>query len=108
MRLVNLTPHPVNLPGLTVAPAGQVARCAETTEPRGSVEVDGHTVQTVAKRFGAVEGLPAPEAGVLFVVSALAAQAAWAAGRRDVVVPGEPTRDAEGRVTGAKALLVAP
>lgn len=115
MKLVNLTPHALNLhhpsvPGsvLMVPPSGTVARCREVVQPRGTIEVDGYTVTLVAKTFGQIENLPDPEDGVIYVTSALAAQAAWAIGRRDVVCPGDPVRDSDGRVVGATSLCVAP
>ncbi len=108
MRLVNCTPHAVVINGLTILPSGAVARCREIAEPRGMVDVGGVEVPLVSKRFGEVEGLPEPEDGTLFIVSALAAQAAWAAGRRDVVCVGDAVRDSDGRVIGAASLCVAP
>lgn len=85
-----------------------MARCRELVDHRGSASVDGHELPLVAKRFGEVEGIPEPEPGTIYIVSALAAQAAWAVGRRDVVCPGDPVRDAEGRIIGAASLCVAP
>jgi hypothetical protein len=108
VTLVNLTPHTVTVVGLTIPPSGTVARCCEVSESRGTIEAGGTIVPLVAKRFGEVENLPEPAANTIYIVSALAAQAAWAAGRRDVVCPGDPVRDAEGRIIGAASLCVAP
>ena len=108
MRLVNLTPHPVMICGFTIPPSGIVARVEESATPVGSITVDGHEIPLVAKRFGAIVGLPEREEGVLYIASALVAQAAWAVGRTDVVHPGDLVRDAEGRVIGAASLCVAP
>jgi hypothetical protein len=108
MHLVNLTPHTVTVAGLTIPPSGIVARCREVVEPRGEVATNGAIVPLVSKRFGEIENLPEPATDTLYIVSALAAQAAWATGRRDVVCPGDPVRDAEGRIVGAASLCVAP
>jgi hypothetical protein len=108
LNLINLTPHPVTVAGLTIPPSGTVARCREVTESRGVVEIDGTNVPLVSKRFGEVENLPEPAPNTVYIVSALTAQAAWAVGRRDVVCPGDPVRDAEGRIIGATSLCVAP
>lgn len=115
MRIVNLTPHPITLirggRSVTILPSGQVARCVEMTVPVGVVAVDGldgDDVPLVARQYGPLEGLPAPQAGTVYVVSALAAQAAWATGRTDVVAPADLVRDHEGRVIGATALSAAP
>jgi hypothetical protein len=51
--------------------------------------------------MGEVTDLPAAEAGVLLVVSALVAGAAK---RSDVYSPGELIRDAGGNVIGARGL----
>jgi hypothetical protein len=108
VTLVNLTPHAVTVAGLTIPPSGTVARCREVSESRGTIEVDGTLVPLVAKWFGEVENLPEPKDDTIYIASALTAQAAWAAGRRDVVCPGDPVRDAEGRIVGAASLCVAP
>ncbi len=115
MTLVNLTPHAINLPGLTVEPSGKVARCAETVEDRGFRAIGGSGVKIpiIAKRVGNIEGLPpihlgpAADPTIYYIVSALVAQAAWATGRDDVVCPGNPVRD-KGNVIGAGALCVMP
>ena len=112
MRLVNCTPHPIDLVTeggvVTVPPSGIVVRVAEVPHPRGSITVEGVAIPLVEKRFGQLEGLPEPQEGVLYILSALAATAAWAQGRRDVVTVGDPVRVAEGRVVGARALCVCP
>ena len=107
MRLVNLTPHPVTIASLTIPPSGIVARVNEHVTPVGSLTVDGHEIPLVAKSFGEIVGLPEREDDVLYITSALVAQAAWAMGRTDVVHPGDLVRDAEGRVVGAASLCVA-
>lgn len=108
MQLVNLTPHAINIlvgdATVTVPPSGQVARCAVTRRQVGTVEVDGHTVPVFRSAFGAVEGLPAPEAGVGFIVSALVASAVPERG--DVYGVDDAVRNAEGQVIGCRALSV--
>jgi len=113
MRLVNLTPHPITLISptgeqLTVPPSGAVARVAERMESLGEVMVEGVVVPVVKRSFGEVDGLPEPEPGVLYVVSALVAEAAWRVGRSDVVGLADFVRDEQGRVVGARALVAAP
>jgi hypothetical protein len=108
MRLVNLTPHPIVVCGLTIPPSGIVARVNEHVTPVCSLTVGEHEIPIVTKRFGEIIGLPEREDGVLYITSALVAQAAWTIGRTDVVHPGDLVRDAEGRVIGAASLCVAP
>jgi hypothetical protein len=107
-EIVNLTPHPINIGGMVIQPSGQVARVAEISEPHGVIEIGSIRIPVIVKRFGQVEGLPEPQDGVVYVVSALAAQAAWAAGRTDVFCPGDLIRDESGRVVGAASLCAAP
>lgn len=108
MQIVNLTPHPLKFMlesgERVVAPSGAPARCVETAQP--GEPLDG--IPTVRKTFGSVEGLPEPAEGTIYVVSALAAQAAWVQGRTDVFCPGDPVRDADGHIIGCRGLCARP
>jgi len=111
----NLTPHAITLHGeggsITIAPSGVVARLAVTREERPALMVGGVVLPVHRPSLGAitthypsggvVDGLPPEEAGVVFVVSALVADAAK---RPDVMAPGELVRDASGVITGARGL----
>jgi len=107
MRIINCTPHELKLfrpDGSVVTipkPSGPAARVAATNTVVG--EVDG--IPLFRTVFGAVENLPAEEAGVIVVVSALVRAACPA--RTDLASPGELVRDAGGNVTGARGLVVA-
>lgn len=108
MILKNLTPHPIILMGedgtsLTILPWGPVARCAETTEEAGVVDLGTLPIRRVRNTFGAVSGLPDPAPHTLYLVSSLVGEAAR---RADVVAPSDLVRDADGRVIGARALAV--
>lgn len=97
----NLTPHAIVLVnGPTIPPSGSLARCASS-----SVSAGEHAGVTLSRTsYGAVEGLPEPEAGVIYIVSALVRAAV--PGRLDVASPGELVRDAAGVVVGCKGLVV--
>jgi hypothetical protein len=100
-RLVNLTPHAIVVfEGPTIPPSGQVARCSTEASPAG--EHAGAMLSRVS--FGAVEGLPEPEAGVLFIVSGLVRSAVPE--RSDVASPGDLVRDTSGAVVGCRHLVV--
>jgi hypothetical protein len=78
MQIKNLTPHVVRMnDGREFPPAGPSPRVSTT---HSAFDADG----VCSAEFGAVTGLPAPEAGVLLVVSGMVAQAAR---RADVVAP---------------------
>lgn len=109
--ILNLTPHPIVLLGeddtvlAEFAPAGPVARAAQTDEVVGSLEVaDGMSVDLVRSRYGAPTDLPDPEEEVFCVVSVLTAQAASAHGRStgDLLITSGPVRDDAGRIVGCR------
>ena len=108
MKIINLTPHPVNLQTETgvveIPPSGIVARVEEKTEEVGKVKVgnSGH-VPVIRKTLGQVENLPEPREGTIYIVSLIVAQALEGT-RSDVYVIGESIRDKEGRVIGARSL----
>jgi hypothetical protein len=107
MRLINLTPHPVNLllgeRVVTVPPEGVVARVREEILPdTGIVTDDGVEIPVVRKVLREVTGLPEPSDGVAFVVSLAVAQAARE--REDLLVTDDFIRDEEGRIIGARRL----
>ena len=109
MRIVNLTPHALNLmpagptgPVVTIPPSGQVARCATSRVQVGTVTVDGIAIPVNRTQFGAVTGLPDPQPDTIFVVSALVAQAV--PDRPDVFIVDDAVRDEQGRIIGARAL----
>lgn len=98
---VNLTPHAIVIVGgPTLPPSGALARCATKSVPAG--EFGGVALSTTA--YGAVEGLPEPAEGVLYVVSALVRAAV--PHRADVASPGDLVRDAAGAVIGCRGLVV--
>jgi hypothetical protein len=109
MKLVNLTPHALNLmpagptgPVVTIPPSGLVARCAVDRVQVDTVTVDGVSVPVNQTRFGAVSDLPDPQPDTIYVVSALVAQAV--PDRADVYIVDDAVRDEQGRIIGCRAL----
>ena len=102
--IINLTPHALNIitgtGTVTVPPSGAVARCATVSAPAGEHE----GIPLARTTYGEVQGLPAPVAGTLFVVSALVRAAV--PGRADVASPGDLVRGADGQPVGCKGLVV--
>ena len=104
MKFVNLTAHAVliaaRLGGATsIPPSGQVARC--TMNQTLAYWAEG--VPVYSTEYGAIENLPEPEVGTVYIVSTLVAQAA---ARKDVVSPDRnaPLRRKDGKAVGVKAL----
>ena len=102
-KLVNMTPHTVKLVndfGILEMPSAGVARVSSTQEELGRVV----GVPLVRATFGEVTGLPAPEEGTMYVVSAMVRAAL--PGRTDLASPGDLVRDEAGQVIGCKSLIV--
>jgi hypothetical protein len=102
MRIVNLTPHPVNLlvdGAMVEVSSTGLARCSVTIEELSQVA----GIRIVRTLYGQVQGLPEPEEGTIYIVSALVL-AALAGSRDDVFAPADYIRNEAGQVVGAKAL----
>ncbi|HHX27688.1 MAG TPA: hypothetical protein GX716_01620 [Firmicutes bacterium] len=108
MRIVNLTPHAINLMPegetriATIPPSGRVARCSVVRRQVDIFAVGGLAVPVNKTLFGTVEGLPDPQVDTIYIVSNLVAQAV--PNRPDVFIVDDVVRDPEGRIVGARAL----
>lgn len=114
VRVVNLTPHTITItsvspkpeteaPAITIPPSGTTARCPITTKQVTTVSIAGVIVPVMETTTGPAEGLPEPEAGTIYVVSQVVAEAAPLY-RLDVFVPCDATLDSAGRITSYQAL----
>jgi len=110
MEVVNLTPHDVVLvvgeTRITI-PSSGVARAREERTVVGELNLPNvGKVPIYSIAYGEPEGLPAPQPGVIYIVSAITAQAVKAhqPERDDVYVVSDPVRDEQGRIIGARAL----
>ena len=101
MPFVNLTPHEINeVDSGTVLPSSGVARVRQCSKNVRKVE----GIQIFRSEYeGSIQGLPEPQEGVIYIVSALTLNAV-PADRDDVVAPGNAVRDAEGTVIGCLGL----
>ena len=110
---LNCTPHAINLYGLdgktllgSIEPSGIVPRASEETTLVAWDKVEnlgGVLVPTQETVYGKLDGCPAPEEGVVLIVSYLTAKAAKDTGRptEDLRVPGKGIRDDRGVICGA-------
>ena len=104
MTIVNLTPHaivfcnPEGKPYLTVEPSGSLARVSSHIEVTGNVA----GIPVTETVFGDVTGLPEAKPDTIYLVSSIVAQRVPK--RKDVFIPSESVRDAEGRIVGCKSL----
>ena len=108
--LVNLCPHDVTIVDgdgnvIIVLPheEGKLARVATTEIPAENTL--GYSFPVVHREWGQVTGLPDPQPGVAFVVSAAVVSAC--PGRKDIYSPGRLIRDEHGQPTQCVG-LVAP
>ena len=112
MELVNLTPHAVTITTaggrtLEIPASGTVARVATQEVDEEAMEIlvgRMNPVLLITQTFGEVVGLPAPEDGKFFIVSALVRAAC--PGRYDLGSPARLVRDEQGRIVGCGALEV--
>lgn len=110
--MVNLTPHPITLRASdgtdTIIPSSGVARVSST--PGVLETISGIPVPVAGPTtYGEVTGLPDPEPGVWYVVSAMVG-AALHRTRRDVLCPGTgpqdgAVRDDSGRIVAVTRLV---
>ena len=107
-KLINLCPPDITIVDeaghvIIVRPheEGRVARVATTETPRENTL--GYPFPVVHREWGAVTGLPAPQPGVAFVVSAAVVSAC--PGRADLFSPGRLIRDANGQPTQCVGLV---
>ncbi len=108
MIVVNLTAHPVTVFGangdiLARWPPGQdVARRVEVLSDPAYLDSDQGPVPTVNLSYAPrVEGLPEPQAGVVYIVSRVTAAAVE---RDDLFFPADEVRDEQGRIAGCRVL----
>lgn len=104
VKMINLTPHAVTFYSsdgdtvLQTVPSSGTARAEQERRSIGSV----NNIPVFKTSYGAVEGLPDPENGTIYIVSVLTAQAA--PNRDDLYITDNLVRDAGGRILGCRAL----
>jgi len=102
-EFINLTPHTLNIVKadgsiVDIQPSGDIARVTSTTAIIATFKGINITVST----WGDVTGLPDAQDGIIYIVSRMVKDRV--PDRPDVLVPGAPVRDAEGKIIGANGL----
>lgn len=94
--IINLTAHTINevTTGAVIPTSGRVARVKTSTIK--DTEFLGYPIFKTT--FGEVEGLPEPEEGVMYIVSALCMNAC--PDRKDLLAPGNLMRNEQGQPVG--------
>ena len=108
MKLINLTPHAINIVrkgqlDLIVSPERNSARCEEVSTFWDYFSVNGNSIKINTLSRGRVVDIPPPgQPETWYIVSALVAKALPE--RDDLLVVDELVRDGYGRVIGCNAL----
>ena len=97
-KIINLTPHTINILGEEPIQSSGLVRLAVTTEEAGLVA----GIRTTCSVFGDPVGLPEPTPGTFFIVSQIVKSALPE--RKDLLVPSEIVRNSEGQIVGCKSL----
>ncbi len=105
MTIRNCTPHPIVVrigeEEITFQPSGIIPRVGTIETPAAEVE----RIPCITQVTGNVEGLPSPEVGVFFVVSAMVF---GASDRVDLLAPDTgkgAVRDAQGRILAVNRFI---
>ena len=110
MKLINLTPHVINLHAqgqiIVLEPSGIIARLEIECMDLADMVVDGIIVQIKATILKNLVDMPEPQDGVCYVASAVVTKRAMELDREDVFGPGELIRDADGVVIGCNGLAL--
>ena len=106
-KIINLTPHVLTFMDgannvVLAVPSSGIARAAQTRVHVRDVDVGGVSLPVCRSTYGAVEGLPEAQDGVIYIVSALTAQAC--PDRADVYITDDPVRDEAGRIIGCRGI----
>lgn len=99
MKIINATPHVININGNCFEPCGKVARVEQSNIFINTI--DG--IDVFKTTFGNVVDLPNKEKGTIIIVSALVRSAC--PNRKDVFSPADFIRDSAGNITGCKGLI---
>lgn len=102
-RIVNLTPHTINFMGwdntiIASIHSSGVARVVQHRQIVDTIVADGITLPIAHYTYGDVQGLPAPEADTIYIVSEITAQAVPK--RPDVFIVEDDILDKNGCIIG--------
>ena len=102
--LLNLTPHAINI---ILADGMEIEIRPQEVSARVDVKLEqvGHicAIPTYRAHYGEIKGLPEPRPGTCLIVSGVVRLAL--PDRFDLYSPGEPVRDAAGKVIGCRGLI---
>ena len=100
MIFLNLTPHAVNVNGLSIPPSGKVARIGQSREKVSSFLFDGTQIELYRSKFGQTVDLPEQAPDTFVIVSAMVRTAN--PNRLDLLSLVELQLDVAGQIVGCK------
>lgn len=105
-KIVNLTSHTINFMEdntiIASIPSCGVARAVQHRQIVDTIVADGITLPIAHYTYDDVQGLPAPEADTIYIVSEITAQAVPE--RQDVFIVDDSARNENGWIIGVRGL----
>ena len=103
MKILNLTPHTINLnTGASYEASGTIARVSSKMEHTSNI----NGIPIFSQTFGDIEGLPEPSQDTIYIVSAIVKSAT---DRNDVVAPAtshqEVIRNEKGHIVSVPGFI---
>jgi hypothetical protein len=103
MKIINLTPHPINASGHpAIEPSGEIARVNAQTSQTGDI----NGIPVMETKSNGISGLPPEKKGVVYIVPSMVRQLLPL--RRDLVSPAKLLRDRNGVVIGCVGFEMNP
>jgi len=116
LTIINLTPHIIKLnsgkefPPFWILRSGTVARVSAQFSLTTSPELLKEEIYIYTVEYGEIEGLPEPEEGKLYIVSAMVLEAGKRIGRNDLLAPAtghpETIRNERGEIISVPGFIV--
>ena len=111
LTIINLTPHTIKLnSGKEFPPSGMVARVSAKFSNVTSPELLREEIYVYRVEYGEIEGLPEPEEGKLYIVSAMVLEAGKRIGRNDLLAPAtghpETVRNEQGQIVSVPGFVI--
>ena len=110
LTIINLTPHAIKLnSGKEFPPSGMVARVSAKFSNVTSPELLREEIYVYRVEYGEIEGLPEPEEGKLYIVSAMVLEAGKRIRRNDLLAPAtghpETVRNEQGQIVSVPGFV---
>lgn len=106
MKLINLTPHEINIIGekstIIIKPSGKVARCETCVQKKQSLKYKEEIVQISKMTYKGTANLPEEQNGIYYIVSYIVASSC--SGRQDLLIPTDFARNGNGQIIGCYSL----